>query len=189
VISSLSFATGSRLGFVAIMGNAAVAGGTVVPRRNNEVSVFMVLNMAASGSNLIADSRLVTYGSLRVRPEGSSALLPGPYAGLISPDGRGAYLLLVSARGVNVLARVSVATGKVTRVLVSTGKDSLSQPSDIDGSQMLVSLPPRRPIAPSGNYVCGSLGGINLATHEITRLPVSLYCSDVAPTPPFEAAW
>jgi hypothetical protein len=184
-VSSLSFAEGNRLSFVATIGKAVVSARTVVPAPGSQLDVFMTLNVTAPGSNLAADSRLVTYATL---PYPSSITI-GPGNGLISRDGRTAYLQLFAANGTNRLARISVLTGKVTKILARFGAASASQAISIDGNHMLIYLPPRHANSPGNATVCAILADVYLPTGTITRLPAPASCPALTPTGPFDAAW
>jgi hypothetical protein len=187
-IGSLSFGGDGRLAFVAFIANAAVSGGTVVPERGHQIAAFMILNLAAHGPGLVADSRLVSYDS-QPFPPGIPGPWFGPTDGLISPDGRSAYLRIASLDGSSRLARMSVGTGQVTDVLVREGPNATSSPVSIDGNQMLIFLPPRHPNAPGGHTVCAILAGVNLSTGGISRLPAPSSCPGIPYAGLYEAAW
>jgi hypothetical protein len=192
---SVSWAASNKLGFFATLGNAAVSGKAVVRRRGSHVAVFMLLNTTAAGSSLTADSRLVAYGTAVRPPAEGDRQLPGSSGGLIGPDGRSAYLLTSSQPadgrpGAARLVRVSLASGAITKVLLSRGPQTYQgDPSAIDGSHLLIFLGPRRAPTHRGSFACGHMTEVTLPAGVVTDLPVPLYCDEVAPPPLVEAGW
>ena len=190
-ISSVSWGSGGRLGIVATVGDATVVNGRLQRRLNSDANVFLELNTAASGSSLAADAAVVASSSYHVVHHGLyRPVTTGPTGGVISPDGASAYLQIGLAHGAAELAQVSVATGKVLRVLVTRlAQPVLASPEAIDGRYLLVALGPATPPKPSGRFVCGHLTALNLATGRLSELPFPLQCSTAAPPPPLQAAW
>jgi hypothetical protein len=199
-ISDLSFAAGNRLGFVAMIYQAAVSRGAVVRRPGNVLRVFMILNTAAPGSSLVADSRLIDYTSQAFPPgPGAVVATAGPFDAIMSPDGRSAYVQLLFPRGFGGgtirVERMSV-TGQVTNVLMPeelTLESNLTSidggyPMGIEGNQMLIFLPPRHPSAHRGT-VCAIVVGVNLSTKGVSRLPEPRSCFHIPAAGPFEVAW
>jgi hypothetical protein len=202
-ISDVSWAAGGRLGFGATVGDAAVSNRAVIRQPGNELNVFMVLNTAAAGSSLISASHLVAYGSAAVSASGAAAQLAGPSAGIISRDGRIVYARIETPQGTSRLVAISVATGQVTRVLlsgpqaadaaVSRGGAGAADPApmSVDRTSLLFPLSlPHPPVRTSGKpYVIGHLAVADLATGQITQLPFPLYYGPETPFPPVGAAW
>jgi hypothetical protein len=192
-VDSLSFTAGNRLGFVAVIGGATVSNGAVVRQRASDLDAFMILNLAAPGSSLIAGSRLVTYDSAWVGQPDVTTPLGGPATGILAPDGRSAYLLILAYTGFNRLVRISVSTGKVTDVIARTSVkyDGFpTAPAAIDGNQMLIWLPPRHRNASNVFNSCAYLAAVNLTTLAIKRLPAPSWCLQyVWYTGSFHAAW
>ncbi len=158
-ISSVSWGSGGRLGIVATVGDATVVNGRLQRRLNSDANVFLELNTAASGSSLAADAAVVASSSYHVVHHGIyRPVTTGPTGGVISPDGASAYLQIGLAHGAAELAQVSVATGKVLRVLVTRlAQPVQASPEAIDGRYLLVALGPAMPPKPSGRFVCGHL--------------------------------
>jgi hypothetical protein len=179
VFASLSWAVDGRLGFVATVGDAAVAGGAVVLHRHSQLNVLMVLNTTASGSNLMQDSRLVA----------AAAGQSGPVGGFLSETGRSAYVLIRTGPGVNKLVVIAVATGAVTRVLLSGPQAVQSDPLSIDGNNLLAPLNLRHLPRNSPYYLSGHYARFNVSTGRITPLPFPLYFRAAAPFPPVELGW
>lgn len=59
----------------------------------------------------------------------------------------------------------------------------------VDGNQVLIFLPPRRPKNLSGQTMCAILAGVNLSTGGISRLPSPRSCLKIPFTGPYEVAW
>jgi hypothetical protein len=200
-VSSVSWASGGRLGFVAAVGDAAVSDGAVVQRAGGGLNVLMVLNTAAPGTGLTGDSQLVTDGP--VSASKSTAGVAGPSGVALSRDGRTAYTRLSTAAGASRIVAISVRTGRVTRVLV--GGPAAADPAirrgglgaagpvpmSVAGTSLLFPLslphPPDRTSGP--NYVIGHLAAVSLATGQVTTLPLPLYYGTQSPAAPVGAAW
>jgi hypothetical protein len=192
-VSQVSWADGGSLGIVAALGDAGVSHGAVVPDSRTDLNVFMILNTKAAGSQLITDSRLVTYAAATVSSAGVPRPYPppGPYQGLLSQDGRNAYLRVHPQDGPDQLVELSTASGTVTRVLLSGPQATNSEPISIDGDDLLFGLPLRQLPTRSapGIWVSGHLAGIKLPAGQITPLPFPIYDSWIVPPQPLQAAW
>jgi hypothetical protein len=186
--TSLSWGAGGQLGFVANVGSAAVSSGAVVQHRNSQLNVFMVLNTAASGRSLMNDSRLLVYAPVPVSDFEDPAQL-GPVGGVLDADGRSAYALIRSGPKNGRLVVISVATGAVTRVLLSGPQAVQSDPLSVDGNSLLAPLQlsdlPRKSLY----YLSGHYARFDLSTGHITPLPFPLYYRAAAPLPPVEVGW
>jgi hypothetical protein len=191
-IGDMSWGADGRLGFVAFLGDAAVSHGAVIQDGRSELNVFMILNTKAAGSGLIADSRLVAWGSATLSVAGTPTPNPppGPVAGLLSQDGKTAYLRIVARHGTARLVALSVATKRMTRDPVSGKEAGQAGPVAVDGHYLLLTLPILRPVRHGAEpWVNGHLAGVNLATGQIAVLPFPTYQSEQAPVAPLEAAW
>jgi hypothetical protein len=186
--TSLSWAAGGQLGFVANVGNATVSSGAVVQHRNSQLNVFMVLNTAASGRSLMNDSRLLVYAPIPVPDFGVPVQL-GPVGGILSADGRSAYALIRTGPKAGKLVVISVATGAVTRVLLSGLQAVQSDPLSVDGNSLLAPINLRNLPRKSLDYLSGHYARFDLSTGHITPLPFPLYYSGIAPLPPVEVGW
>jgi hypothetical protein len=187
-IGQLSWTAGHRLGIIATIGDAAIRHGWLLREPRHALNVFLLLNTEAAGHNLIADSRLVAYGSQTVAANGSMAPIPGPDAGLISADGRTAYLFEHTASSVPELVRIDMTTGRVSRVLLRGAIAAQSGPIAIEGATLLVPLNLRHHAA-SNLYIAGHLVGLDGRTGGVAVLPIPLYYAVPAPLPPVLAAW
>lgn len=188
-ITDLSWAAGGRLSVVGVVGDATVSNGAVVRHRGDELSVVMVLNPSAAGHNLVADSRLVTFGWAKESSTGPSGVLDGPTGGVITSDGQTVVTHLRLDHGTrSELVEMSAATGRIVRVLLDGPRSDRADPVSLDGSSLLFMLSPRHE-HPSANYVCAHLAIAGLSTAELTALPFPIYCSTVWPGEPFIAAW
>jgi hypothetical protein len=183
---SISWATGGELSFAATISNAAVSHGTLIQRGGSNLSAFMVLQTTAPGSSLAADSKLVTVGQF-ISFEGS-AHREAIFGGIISPNGRSAYVLRGTSGG-KELDKVSVGTGKVIQVLLSGPPAWEAVPASLDGHSVLLPVGPRRPPRPTASYVCAHLANMTLPSAHVRQLPVPLECSTAAPPPVVQAAW
>jgi hypothetical protein len=193
-IGDVSWGAGGRLGFVAILTDAKVSHGTVVPAPGNELSVFMMLSTQAAGTQLIPASQLISWGSGPMAGSGIPAPNPpaGPVGAVLSPGGMTAYLRISQPQsaGGGRLVAISTVTGTVVRVPVSAQTALRSAPVGIDGKYLLVTLAIAHPVHRGGRpWVSGHLAGINLATGQIAVLPFPTYASSQAPVAPFESAW
>jgi hypothetical protein len=187
-ISQVSWAGNGQVCFVATIGDSTVANGKVVVKHGSELSVLMVLPRSAAGHDLAADSRLLAYGSLLEAAKGPGVELPGPSAGVSTSDGKYVVAQLVRNAGSSALAEISIATGKVTRYLVTGMPAHQVAPAAIDHNHLLFILSPRH--EPDKNYyVCGHLADDNLGSTRITQLPFPIYCSTEAPLPPLITNW
>jgi hypothetical protein len=101
-----------------------------------------------------------------------------------------AYALPRTRLATSEVVGISVATGRVSRVLASGPTAASAAPMSMDGSSLLVSLSLAHVRHPTtgGQYV-GHLARIDLVTGQIMRLPVPLYQNPQAPPPPLLAAW
>jgi hypothetical protein len=188
-ISELSWAKGGQLSWIAVIGDATVANGSVVRHRGDALSVAMVLGTALPGRSLTVDSRLVSYGWLSEAATGKSAVLDGPLAGVITRDGDTVAAQILTEHGTrSKLVAMSSANGQITRVLLDGPRSSRADPVGIDGDSLLFTLSPRHE-HPNSNYVCGHLALAKLSTAKIVQLPFEIYCSTVWPGEPFIYAW
>ena len=188
-ISSLSWTAGDQLGFAALVGDAAVSNGTVVRDPRSELSVLMVLNPALPGASLMTDSRFVRYAATAVSASGDAPAPAGPQWGILSANGRSAYTLIRTPRGKYQLAVISLATGRMTRVLVSGPQAVVSDPLSVDGDNLLVPLNFRHLPHGKAYYISGHYVRIDVSTGAITPLPFPIYFSADAPLPPVELVW
>ncbi len=188
-ISELSWATGGQLSFVAAIGRAAVSGGSVVFRKGTQVNALMILSTGAAGDSLTRASRLIASASSAEPPAGTPAVNDGPVAGVISGDGRTVFAQVGSAnRRESRLVAISVATGRITRVLVAGEPAHQADPAIIDGGNLLFTLSPDHE-HPHGLYVCGHLALAKISSGDISTLPFPVYCSTVVPPEPLIVAW
>jgi hypothetical protein len=188
-ISTLSWAVGGQLSYTATLGNAWLSGGQIVRHSGFDTTGFLILNTAAPGSALIGNSRLVIGYSHTVPVSGSVPRQSAVVAGVISTDGRRAYVQLDGSGGVAELVRISTETGAIVQVLLRGSQAVLAEPGSIDGRYLLFSLGPRRAVTPTASYVCAHLAGLRVPSGPVTQLPVPIRCSTLAPPPPFPTAW
>ncbi len=134
--------------------------------------------------NVLAASRLVIY---RSQSNDGTTLDNAVQAGVITADGSTAIAEILTRQGTAKLVEVSVASGKITRVLLSGGQAVQSDPEAIDGDNLLITLP--RGVAPTDPGSCGHLALAKLGTGRITSLPVPVFCSIDVPDDPLFAAW
>jgi hypothetical protein len=186
-ITEVSWAADGQLCFTATIGRADVSHDAVREHNGTELSVIMLLNTLEHGQDLAADSRLISYGELSESATGASSVLEGPVAAVVAGHEMIVAQLNQGPRSAK-LVEISAATGKVTRVLLSGPPVVLSQPEAADGDNVLFTLSPRR-LTKSGLYVCGHLADAQVSSSRITTLPFPVYCSTVAPPPPFQATW
>jgi hypothetical protein len=186
--NSLSWGAGGQLGFVANVGNARVSSGAVVQHRNSQLNVFMVLNTRASGRSLMSDSRILAHAPIPVSDFEVPVQL-GPVGGVLSEDGASAYALIRTGPKDGRLVVISVATGAVTRVLLSGPQAVQSDPLSIDGNSLLAPLQLSNLPRKSLYYLSGHYARFDLSTGHITPLPFPLYYRAAAPFPPVEVGW
>lgn len=185
-VSELSWAVDGQLGYVATIGGVTVRNGLVVKDRDRGLSVLAILNTLRPSGQLLATSRLITYTP---QPRWISIPRPsGVQAAVTTADGRAMIVQVLNRDHTPELAEISVATGKVIRVLVAGPQAAQANPVAIDGDNVLFTLSPKVE-HPNGFYVCGHLALAKLSTRKITGLPFPVYCSTAASPPPFYAAW
>ncbi len=109
-ISQLSWAAHGQLAYHATIGDATVRKGQVVKARRHTLNVVALLDTLHAQGQLLPASRLLTYSS---RPAGSVQ------ASVVTADGHAVVAQVVSSDQIPELVEISVATGKITRVLLS----------------------------------------------------------------------
>jgi len=178
-ISQLSWDAHGRIAYHATIGNAAVRNGHVIKARRQNLNLVAILSTLGAPGPLLPASRLLTYSS---RPDA------GVRASVITADGLTVVAQVVNGFQVTSLVEISVATGQITRVLLSGEQAFQANPVAIDGDNLLFTLSPKQE-HPNASYICGHLALAKLSTGQIARLPVPVYCSTAAPPPPFPATW
>jgi Sigma-70, region 4 len=183
-ISQFSWGPSGQLGYNAVLAHAGVSHGRIVRTPGGNISAFMILSTTAAGSDLISDSRVVTYTSLP-----SQGTLYEPH-GLISPDGQLAYVQLSHTATSGQLAEVSAATGQTVRVLLAGSQASLGDPISIDSSGRYLIFPlgvqHLHVVNSQVPYVMAHLARLDLRTRRVTQLSITVMARINGA---FDAAW
>lgn len=185
-VSELSWAVDGQLSFVATVGSTTVRNGLVVRDSHRNLNVLAILNTLRPAGQLFAASRLISYSSQLMSDQVTTP--SGVQAAVITADGGTVIAQVLGRDGSARLVEISVATRKVTRVLLSGQQAFQVDPVAVDGDNALFTLSPKHE-HPTGSYVCGHLALAKLSTGRITGLPFPVYCSTAAPPPPFYATW
>jgi hypothetical protein len=176
--SQLSWAAGGQLAFVAAMTHLPVSHGGEATY-SGQLNVLGVLDTLHRAGQLLDASRLITTSAGgQIRPPVSVR------AGLITADGQTVVARIQGSDHQARLVEISVATGKVTRVLRSGER---AHPIAIDGDYVLVTLA-QRGWHGSRQYACGNLALARLSSRQIAGLPAREHC-DAGALLTFDASW
>jgi hypothetical protein len=183
VISQFSWGPAGHLGYDLTLADAGVSHARLIRKAGGYVTALMVLDTTAPGSDLAVGSRIVSYES-----SSSTGPLRGPQ-GVISPDGRHAYLQLPGGKAGGQLVEASAA-GRTLRVLLTSPVITAGEPISLDGSgrYLLFSLGAGHPRGGDSQsaYVAGHLACLDLRTGRLTRLPIPVMAEINGA---FDAAW
>jgi hypothetical protein len=166
-VGELSWAVDGQLGYAATIGSVTVRNGLVAKDRDHSLSVLAILNTLRPSGQLLATSRLITYN---LQPRWISIPRPsGVHAAVTTADGRAVIAQVLNRDHTPELAEISVATGKVIRVLLAGPQAAQANPVAIDGDNVLFKLTAAAVIQRRGGILVPKWSVVNPARATAAR--------------------